>query len=118
VLFKAPSSNSSQTSCQGHPWSSLGQYSLLEGHESPALNLANKPPDLPLTPRVSRATKMCRAQQWDEYWSYSLQQTRLLTSYNKIQLLVGIMGPSQSGSRGKTYSYSYQYLLLQSCVKW
>jgi len=40
--------------------------SLLEGHESPPLNLASKPLSLALTLQVSRATVMSRVQQWEE----------------------------------------------------
>ena len=105
--------------------------SLLEGHESPALNLASKSPGLALTPRVSRATKMTTVWQGvSEYRSYSLWQMSSLASYNKIvqpvaneiigfvqqnseQLLVSNMDYHSLDQEVRHIrSYSYQYLFL------
>jgi len=89
--------------------------SLLEGHKSPVLNLASKPPDLSLTLWVSRPTVMSRVWQGvSKYWSYSLRQVRSLASYNRIpkQLLVGNVDYHSLDQEISIHSYSYQYLLL------
>ena len=89
--------------------------SLLEGHESPALNLASKPPGLALTLWVSRPMVMSRVRQGvNEYRLYSLRQMRSLASYNRIpkQLLVSNVDYHSLDQEVSIRSYSYQYSLL------
>ena len=124
VLFKALSGKSSQNSFQSCHWISLKRYQPIaswKAMKAKALNMTSKPQDLALIPRVIRATKMSRVwQEMSKYWSYTLQQIRLLASYKNIpkQLLVENMKYHSLDQQVRhTTTGTHSCDLLQSCLK-
>ena len=118
VLFKAPSSKSLQTSCQGCCWISLGRYQPIACWKATKAQHWTWPANLQALPGPCESAE----QQWwaeysngmSEYRSYSLWQMRSLASYNRIpkQLLVSNMDNHSLDQEVSIHSYSYRYSLF------
>jgi len=117
VLFKAPSSKYSQTSCESCRWISLRPYQPIASWKATKSKHWTWPANFralpwPTSQQSNKSEQSTTRGEWVSIIGFAQQNCEAVASQ--------LYGLSQSGPRGKTYTAANTccYDLLQSCLKW